>query len=178
MEFSGQEYWNGLPFPSPRDLPNPGIEHRSPELQAESLPLSHQGSLVDMSYIYFIHSSVDVHLGCFHTLAVVKRVSVKIGVHVSFLIYFLIEGELFYKEHGLFFPYHLILSVSHLILPGPPANPRNWYHEYINSHETYIPSNPNRTLLLTFSFLTMLYISKFRECWAIWRHWFFLLMCS
>ena len=26
MEFSSQEYWNGLPFPSPRDLPNPGIE--------------------------------------------------------------------------------------------------------------------------------------------------------
>ena len=103
MEFSGQEYWNGLPFSSPRDLPNPGIEHRSPELQADYLPLSHQGSLVDMSHIYFIHSSVDVHLGCFHTLAIVKSVSVKIGIHVSFLIYFLIEGELFYKEHGLFF---------------------------------------------------------------------------
>ena len=32
MEFSRQESWSGLPFPSPGDLPNPGIEPRSPEL--------------------------------------------------------------------------------------------------------------------------------------------------
>ena len=38
MEFSRQEYWSGLPFPSPGDLPNPGIKHRSPALQADSLP--------------------------------------------------------------------------------------------------------------------------------------------
>ena len=37
MEFSRQEYWSGLPFPSPGDLPNPGIEPRSPELQAVAL---------------------------------------------------------------------------------------------------------------------------------------------
>ena len=42
MEFSTQEYWSGLPFPSPGDLPNPGIEHQSPALQADSLPLRHQ----------------------------------------------------------------------------------------------------------------------------------------
>ena len=33
-----QEYWSGLPFPSPGDLPDPGIEPRSPALQADSLP--------------------------------------------------------------------------------------------------------------------------------------------
>ena len=38
MEFSREEYWSGLPFPSPGDLPNPGIEPRSPALQADSLP--------------------------------------------------------------------------------------------------------------------------------------------
>ena len=37
MEFSRQEYWNGLPFPSPGDLPDPGIKPRSPALQADSL---------------------------------------------------------------------------------------------------------------------------------------------
>ena len=36
-EFSKQEYWSGLPFPSPEDLPNPGIEPGSPTLQADSL---------------------------------------------------------------------------------------------------------------------------------------------
>ena len=38
MEFSRQEYWSGLPFPSPGDLRNPGIEPRSPALQADALP--------------------------------------------------------------------------------------------------------------------------------------------
>ena len=38
LGFSRQEYWSGLPFPSPEDLPDPGIEPRSPELQAECLP--------------------------------------------------------------------------------------------------------------------------------------------
>jgi len=36
--FSRQEYWSGLPFPSPRDLSNPGIQPRSPTLQADALP--------------------------------------------------------------------------------------------------------------------------------------------
>ena len=38
MEFSRQEYWSELPFPSPGCLPNPGIEPRSPALWADSLP--------------------------------------------------------------------------------------------------------------------------------------------
>ena len=38
MGFSKQEYWNGFPFPSPGDLPDPGIEPRSPALQADALP--------------------------------------------------------------------------------------------------------------------------------------------
>ena len=38
MEFSRQDYWSGLPFPSPGDLPDPGIEPGSPALQADSLP--------------------------------------------------------------------------------------------------------------------------------------------
>ena len=37
MGFSRQEYWSGLPFPSPGDLPNPGIEPGSPALQADAL---------------------------------------------------------------------------------------------------------------------------------------------
>ena len=43
MDFSRQEYCSGLPFPSPVDLPNPGIISRSPELQADSLPFELQG---------------------------------------------------------------------------------------------------------------------------------------
>ena len=39
MGFSRQEYWSGLPFPSPGDLPDPGIEPRSPALQADAFKL-------------------------------------------------------------------------------------------------------------------------------------------
>ena len=45
MGFSRQEHWSGLPCPLPGDLPDPGIEPGSPALQADSLPLSHWGSL-------------------------------------------------------------------------------------------------------------------------------------
>jgi len=47
MGFSRQEYWNGLPFPSPGDFPDPGIKSvslGSLALQADPLLLSHQGS--------------------------------------------------------------------------------------------------------------------------------------
>ena len=48
MGFSRQEYWSGLPFPSPWDLPDPGTEPRSPSLQADTLtselPGKHLGS--------------------------------------------------------------------------------------------------------------------------------------
>ena len=53
MGFSGQEYWSGLPFPSPRDLSNPGIEPWSPEAQVDSLPFELQGDL------FYVTGGVD-----------------------------------------------------------------------------------------------------------------------
>ena len=44
IEFSRQEYWSGLPFPSPGDLPGPGIEPRSPTLWADALPSEPPGN--------------------------------------------------------------------------------------------------------------------------------------
>ena len=44
MGFPRQEYWSGLPFPSPADLPNSGIESRSPTLQADALPTELRGN--------------------------------------------------------------------------------------------------------------------------------------
>ena len=46
MGFSTQEYWSGLPFPSPGDLPDPGIEPRSLALLADALPTELPGKLV------------------------------------------------------------------------------------------------------------------------------------
>ena len=48
MGFPRQEYWSGLPFPSLGDLPEPGIEPRSPALQADSLPSEPPGKTSDM----------------------------------------------------------------------------------------------------------------------------------
>ena len=46
MGFPRQEHWSGLPFPSPGDPLDPGIEPESPAWQVDSLPLSYQGSLL------------------------------------------------------------------------------------------------------------------------------------
>ena len=46
MGFSRQEYWRGLPFPSPGDLPDPEMEPRSPTLQADTLTSEPPGKLV------------------------------------------------------------------------------------------------------------------------------------
>ena len=46
MEFSRQDYWSGLPFPPPGDLPDPGINPRLLHWQEDSLLLSHQGNSI------------------------------------------------------------------------------------------------------------------------------------
>ena len=57
MGFPGQEYWHGLPFPFPGDLPEPGIEPVSPALQAESLQSEPPGKPL------CLHSSPFVQVG-------------------------------------------------------------------------------------------------------------------
>ena len=54
MEFFSQEYWSGLPFPSPGDLPDPGIKPGSPALQADSLPTEPPGKHDINTKIYYI----------------------------------------------------------------------------------------------------------------------------
>ena len=56
MGFSRQEYWSGLPFPSPGNLPNPGIEPGSPALQADSLPTELQKGIVELQNQLFCTS--------------------------------------------------------------------------------------------------------------------------
>ena len=52
LGFSRQEYWSGLPFPSPGDLPNPGIKPGSPVLQADALPSEPPGKPQIMLDLY------------------------------------------------------------------------------------------------------------------------------
>ena len=51
MEFSRQEYWSGLPFPSPRNLPNPGIKTVSPTLQI-LYHLSHMAHIKFRNFLF------------------------------------------------------------------------------------------------------------------------------
>ena len=48
--FSRQGHWDGLPIPSPGDLPKPGIEHMSPALQADSLPSDPPGKPLKINF--------------------------------------------------------------------------------------------------------------------------------
>ena len=61
MGFSKQEYWSGLPFPSPGDLPDPGIKPRSPALQADSLPSEPPGkpmTILDPLIFWVVRSTL------------------------------------------------------------------------------------------------------------------------
>ena len=59
MGFSRPEYYSGLPFPSPGDLPNPGIEPGSPEIRADALPSEPPGNLTGN----YIHSLIITYSG-------------------------------------------------------------------------------------------------------------------
>ena len=71
MEFSRPEYWSGQPFPSPGDLPNPGIETRSPTLQVDSLPAESQGEpkntgVSNLSPLQRIFPTQELNWGLLH----------------------------------------------------------------------------------------------------------------
>ena len=74
MEFFRHDYWSGLPFPSPGDLPTPGTEPKSPvspALQVDSLPLSHQGSPDFSTYGKSVHvcTNMDFSVHVYFTLS-------------------------------------------------------------------------------------------------------------
>ena len=80
--FSRQEYWSGLPFPSPGDLSNTGIELRSPELQADALPSEPPGKPVNqIPYDY----TVEVR-NRFKGLDLIERVPDELWMEVPDII--------------------------------------------------------------------------------------------
>ena len=63
LGFPRQEYWNGMPFSFPGDLPDPGMKPKSPALQADSLLLSHKGSPKPLSGGILISSFLPSTVG-------------------------------------------------------------------------------------------------------------------
>ena len=86
MEFSRQEYWSGLPFPSPGDLTDPGIKPESPALQADALLSEPPGN----PYISSILSSISRPMPetLHRLLHLIKK---KIHISISFLTFFFSE---------------------------------------------------------------------------------------
>ena len=69
MEFSRQEYWSGLPCSPPGDVPNPGIESRSPALQVDSLPSEPPGnSQCKLHFTIYNNYSVLYNINIFRLL--------------------------------------------------------------------------------------------------------------
>ena len=71
MEFSKPEYWSGSPFPSPGDLPNPGIKARSPASQVDSLPAEPQEKpkntgVGSLSLLWGIFLTQELNWGLLH----------------------------------------------------------------------------------------------------------------
>ena len=98
MEFSRPEYWSRYPFPSPRDLPDPGIEPGSPALQADSLPAEPQrkpkntrvGSLFLLQQIFLTQES---NWGLLHYRRILYQLSYK-GSPVVYQVPFICQSLL------------------------------------------------------------------------------------
>ena len=95
MGFPRQEYWGRLPFPSPRDLPDPGIESESPALQADSLLSEPQGGTPLVLKVMQIKATVRGY-HTFHLMTPVKETE-----HVEQMVLPFISGGKT-KWHGHF----------------------------------------------------------------------------
>ena len=83
-EFSRKEHWSRLPFPSPGDLPNPGIKPRFPTLQADSLPAEPQGKLKNtglgsLSLLQWIFLIQELNQGLLHCRWILYQLSYQAG---------------------------------------------------------------------------------------------------
>ena len=82
--FPRKEYWSGLPFPSPEDLPDPGIEPRSPVLRLDSLPAEPQGKpkntgVGSLSLLQRIFPTQELNLGLLHCRQILYQLSYQGG---------------------------------------------------------------------------------------------------
>ena len=96
MGFSRQEYWSGLPCPPPGDLPNPGIEPRSPALQADSLPSEPPGKPIQPTVKSIFQTRLFIVLKFwvnFVSFVIISATDLALLPNINFIIWFI--GEVF-----------------------------------------------------------------------------------
>ena len=81
-DFSRQEYWSGLPFPSPGDLPDPGIEPGSPALQADALPSESPGKpLYQRGFLRLLANEIWQWGHCVHLKEITANPATSLNLH-------------------------------------------------------------------------------------------------
>ena len=121
MGFSRQEYWSGLPFPSSGDLPYPGIEPRSPALQAHALTSEPPGKpCCEYNYLKIICFSYSIYCKCNQTVLT----HIINFVNVIFL-FFWFENNIFSSVNSHFCDCH----------DSKESNAQSvYYYSYIHVH--------------------------------------------
>ena len=142
MGFSRQEYWSGLPWPSPGDLSNPGIEPRSPELQADSLPSEPPGKTQHMISVQNLTLSLPT------TLQERDRACVweELGLPLSFCNFSVKERNKrerrrrnnYILANTLFFNNHRGISLIEILLQWHAQGLKNLY---LSSHWGFLKNN-------------------------------------
>ena len=107
MEFSRPEYWSGYLFPSPGDLPNPGIKPRSPTLQTDSLPTEPKGKpentgVGSLSLLQQIFPTQELNWGLLNCTKsvnkfLIKKITVRKMCLSTFLVAQLSEFQMIFK---------------------------------------------------------------------------------
>ena len=86
MEFSKQEFWSGLSFPSPGDLPDPGIEPRSLALWADALPSEPPGNAQAYNYV-FTYTQIYMYTCLYIHRFIITHVYIYTGLYVHMLVF-------------------------------------------------------------------------------------------
>ena len=101
MEFSRQEYWSGLPIPSPGDLPDPMIKPRSPALQADSLSSEPPGKPQFVLLAFFYASTIFLEFAVFEIVKHSNEIAFKEEMKKIYTYKILKMLKLFPHPHGL-----------------------------------------------------------------------------
>ena len=152
MDFCRQEYWSGFPFPSPGDLPDTGIEPGSLASQADSSPMSHQGSPVWAAQALF--PSPQPRTGALLWRCVFSVSHAHSGLHIALSPGLeLLEGE----KKGILPTTSLVVFGVLFSLPNLPTS------TYFQSPQKAVPRSVSRNSVAFSGKKTLKYSSLFDQ---------------